>query len=211
MEQTGEGYIFYFVREEDILCSRQSLLSRILFAYMALEPYGNVWPEIDPTAFIAQSVDLIGRVTVGEYSSIWYNTTLRGDINEIVIGACTSIQDNSSIHLADDYGCYVGNYCTIGHSVTLHACTVEDEVLIGMGATILDGVVIGKGSVVGANSLVTKGKIIPPYSIVMGSPAKIVGTIEEENRQNNYKHAEKYVRVAQTYRERVFESRPCPR
>lgn len=178
---------------------------------MALEPYGNIWPEIDSTAFVAQSADLIGRVKVGKCSSIWYNTTLRGDINEIVIGDCTSIQDNTCIHLADDYGCYVGNHCTIGHSVTLHACTVEDEVLIGMGATVLDGAVIGKGSIVGANALVTKGTVIPPYSVVMGAPGKVVKVIPEENRDGNYKHAEKYVRVAQTFRERVFEPRSCPR
>lgn len=177
---------------------------------MPLEPYADIWPEIDPTAFVAQSADLIGRVKVGANSSIWYNTTLRGDINEIVIGPCTSIQDNSCIHLADDYGCHVGSHCTIGHSVTLHACTLEDEVLIGMGATILDGAVIGKGSIVGANALVTKGKVIPPYSIVLGSPAKVVGTIPEEERENNYKHAEKYVRVAASFRSRKFTSRPCP-
>ncbi len=177
---------------------------------MALEPYGDIWPEIDSTAFVAQSADLIGRVQVGAFSSIWHNTTLRGDINEIVIGTHTSIQDNTCIHLASDYGCYVGNYCTIGHSAILHACTLEDEVLVGMGATILDGAVIGKGSIIGAHALVTKGKVIPPYSLVLGSPAKVVKSIPEEDRHNNFKHAEKYVRVAQTFKDRKFEPRPCP-
>lgn len=177
---------------------------------MALEPYDNVWPEIDETAFVAQSADLIGHVKVGPHSSIWHNTTLRGDINEIVIGSHTSIQDNSCIHLASDLGCYVGNHCTIGHNAVLHACVIEEEVLIGMGAVVLDGAVIGKGSIVGANALVTKGKVIPPYSVVMGAPAKVIKTISEEDRENNHKHALKYVGVAKTFKDRDFEPRPCP-
>lgn len=177
---------------------------------MALEPYSDIWPEIDPAAFIAQSADLIGRVKVGAYSSIWYNTALRGDINEIVIGTHTSIQENTVIHLADDYGCYVGNYCTIGHGVILHACVIEDEVLIGMGATVLDGAVVGKGSIVGAHALVTKGTVIPPHSLVLGSPAKVVKQIPEEAQQGNKKWADKYVRVAESYKKRNFEPKPCP-
>lgn len=177
---------------------------------MALEPHGNIWPEIAPSAFIARSADLIGRVRVGPHTSIWYNTTLRADINDITIGSHTSIQDNTCIHLADDYGCHVGNYCTIGHSVILHACTIEDEVLIGMGATILDGAVIGRGSVVGAQALVTKGTIIPPYSLVLGAPAKVIREIPEDKRNDNKKWAEKYVRVAGTFRNRNFEERYHP-
>ena len=177
---------------------------------MALEPYDNMWPEIDETAFVAQSADLIGHVKVGAQSSIWHNTTLRGDINEIVIGTHTSIQDNTCIHLASDLGCYVGNYCTVGHNAILHACVIEDEVLIGMGAIVLDGAVIGKGSIVGAGALVTKGKVIPPYSVVLGSPAKVMKEIPVEDREKNHKHAEKYVRVAQTFKDRDFEPRPCP-
>lgn len=177
---------------------------------MALEPYGNIWPEIASTAFVAQSADLIGRVKVGEYSSIWYHTTLRADINDITIGSHTSIQDNTCIHLADNYGCHVGNYCTIGHSVILHACTIEDEVLIGMGATILDGAIIGKGSIVGAQALVTKGTIVPPYSLVLGTPAKVIKTIPEEARGGNMAWAEKYVRVASNFRTRTFTPQNCP-
>ena len=174
---------------------------------MAIEPFDHIWPEVASTAFVAQSADLIGRVKVGEYSSIWYNTTLRADINDISIGSHTSIQDNTCIHLADDFGCHVGDYCTIGHSVILHACTIEDEVLIGMGATILDGAVIGKGSVVGAQALVTKGTIIPPYSLVLGAPAKVVKTLPEEAWGNNKPWAEKYVKVASKYRARDEEAK----
>ena len=95
--------------------------------YMAREPYANFWPKVADTAFVAESADLIGDVTIGEHASIWYHTTLRADINKIVIGDYSNIQDNSCIHLADDFGCYVGKYVTVGHGVILHACTVEDR------------------------------------------------------------------------------------
>ena len=94
--------------------------------YMAREPYANFWPKVADTAFVAESADLIGDVTIGEHASVWYHTTLRADINKIVIGDYSNIQDNSCIHLADDFGCYVGKYVTVGHGVILHACMVED-------------------------------------------------------------------------------------
>ncbi len=177
-----------------------------ILRYMAREPYADVWPKVAETAFVASSADLIGDVSVGEHASIWYNCTLRADINKIVIGDYSNIQDNSCIHLADDYGCYVGNYVTVGHGVILHACTVEDDCLIGMGSIILDGAVIGKGSVVGANALVTKGTIIPPNSLVLGSPAKVVKDLGPESQAKNHKWAEKYVRVASGYMNRNISS-----
>ncbi len=180
----------------------RSALLPLYRAYMAMEPYENAWPQVADSAFVAASADLIGNVSVGEYASIWYNVTLRGDINKIVVGDYSNIQDNSCIHLADEYGCYVGNYVTVGHGVILHACTVEDECLIGMGAIILDGAVIGRGSVVGANALVTKGTVIPPNSLVLGSPAKVVKDLGEQSQINNHKWAEKYVRVANGYKGR---------
>ncbi len=170
--------------------------------HMAIEKFYEHTPSIDPTAFIAASADLIGRVRIDKDASIWYNTTLRGDINSITVGEGSNIQDNCCVHLADDYGCHLGKYVTVGHSVTLHACTVEDKCLIGMGATVLDGAVIGHGSIVGANALVTKGTIIPPHSLVLGSPAKVVKTLDESVEQANYDHACKYIRVAKLFRER---------
>lgn len=172
---------------------------------MAIEPYRDAWPVIAQSAFVAQSADLIGNVQIGENASIWYNTTLRGDINRIVIGDSSNIQDNSCIHLADDLGCFVGKHVTVGHGVILHACTVEDEVLIGMGAIILDGAVIGRGSIVGANTLVTKGTVIPPHSLVLGSPGKVVKTLGPETEEANRKWAEKYVRVSRDYLGRNME------
>ncbi|MCH7227752.1 gamma carbonic anhydrase family protein [Haloferula sp. A504] len=160
---------------------------------MAIETYESHRPEIDPSAFVAASADVIGRVALHEESSVWYNTTLRGDINEIVIGPRSNVQDNAVVHLADDYGCYVGELCTVGHSAVIHACTIKDEVLVGMGAIVLDGAVIGERSIIGAGALVTGGTEVPPGSLVLGSPAKVVRTLSKEE-QLGVKHwAEKYV------------------
>jgi carbonic anhydrase/acetyltransferase-like protein (isoleucine patch superfamily) len=157
-------------------------------------------PAIDPSAFVAPGAVVIGDVTLGEESSVWYNTVLRGDINEIKIGAHSNIQDGTVVHLADDYGAYVGEYVTVGHKALIHACKIDDEVLVGMGAIILDGAEIGARSIIGAGALVTKGKKIPPGSLVMGSPAKVVRALDETE-QLAIKHwAEKYVEVAKKHR-----------
>lgn len=168
---------------------------------MSLRPFLQYQPAVDPTCFIAPSADVIGRVTLHEHSSVWYHATLRGDINEIVIGPRSNVQDNAVIHLSDDYGCYVGELVTIGHSAILHACTVKDEVLVGMGAIILDGAVIGERSIIGAGALVTGGTIIPPGSLVLGSPAKVVKTLSLEEQAKIKNWAEKYVKGSRIYRE----------
>jgi carbonic anhydrase/acetyltransferase-like protein (isoleucine patch superfamily) len=160
---------------------------------MAIEAYEDFFPEINPSAFIADSADVIGRVTIHDEASVWYHTTLRGDINEIVIGPRSNVQDNVVIHLSDDYGCYVGELVTVGHSAILHACTVKDEALIGMGAIILDGAVIGERSIIGAGALVTGGTVIPPGSLVLGSPAKVVRTLSSDEQSKVKNWALKYV------------------
>lgn len=169
---------------------------------MAIEPYENFTPNIDPSAFIAGSADVIGRVTIHEEASVWYNSTLRGDINEIVTGAQSNIQDNVVVHLSDDFGCYVGKRVTVGHSAILHACEVKDEVLIGMGAIILDGAVIGERSIIGAGALVTGGTIIPPGSLVLGSPAKVIRELSEEEQSKVKDWALKYVRQSRKFMDR---------
>ena len=169
---------------------------------MAIEVYEEFSPEINPSAFIANSADVIGRVTIHDEASIWYNTTLRGDINEIVIGPRSNVQDNVVIHLSDDYGCYVGELVTVGHSAILHACTVKDEALIGMGAIILDGAVIGERSIIGAGALVTGGTIIPPGSMVLGSPAKVVRTLSSEEQSKVKNWALKYVVQSRKFKAR---------
>jgi carbonic anhydrase/acetyltransferase-like protein (isoleucine patch superfamily) len=160
---------------------------------MAIESYEGHLPQIDPSAFIAPSADVIGRVTIGEEASVWYNATVRGDINEIVIGPRTNIQDNAVVHLADDLGCYLGELVTIGHGAIVHACTIRDEALVGMGAIVLDGAVIGERSIIGAGALVTGGTEVPPGSLVLGSPGKVVKTLSEDEQAEVKEWAEKYV------------------
>lgn len=166
---------------------------------MAIESHEGILPSIHPSAYIAGSADIIGRVKVEELSSIWYNTTLRGDINDITIGPRSNVQDNAVIHLADDYGCHIGELVTVGHSAILHACEVKNEVLIGMGAIVLDGSVIGERSIIGAGALVTGGTIIPPGSLVLGSPAKVVKTLSLDEQAKVKSWAEKYVLVSRKY------------
>jgi carbonic anhydrase/acetyltransferase-like protein (isoleucine patch superfamily) len=160
---------------------------------MAIESYLHYQPDIDDEAFVAASADVIGRVTLGRQASIWYNATLRGDINEIVVGDYSNIQDNAVLHLSDDLPCIIGNYVTVGHSAIVHAATVEEGALIGMGSIILDGAIIGARSIIGAGALVTGGKQIPPDSLVIGSPAKVVRPLTPEEQRAGRDLAKKYV------------------
>lgn len=159
-------------------------------------------PDLHPTAWIAPGADVIGDVTLGEEASVWFQAVLRGDINRIVIGPRSNIQDGAVIHLADDYGASVGELVTVGHKAILHACTVEDEVLIGMGAIVLDGAEIGARSIIGAGALVTGKRRIPPGSLVIGAPAKVVSTLPLDEQAAIRTWADKYVALARAYRER---------
>ena len=150
-------------------------------------------PKLGQDVYLASTAVVLGDVTLGDRSSVWYNAVLRGDINRIVVGEGSNIQDNAVLHLADDFPCILGRYVTVGHSAIVHACTVEDECLIGMGATILDGAVIGAQSIVGANALVTQGAKIPPGSMVLGSPAKVVRALSQAERDSLRGWAQKYV------------------
>jgi carbonic anhydrase/acetyltransferase-like protein (isoleucine patch superfamily) len=161
--------------------------------YAQLDKFLRKQPVLGEGAYVASTAVVLGDVTLGKFSSVWYGAVLRGDINRIVLGDCSNIQDNAVVHLADDYPCLIGRYVTVGHSAIVHACTVEDECLIGMGATVLDGAVIGAQSIVGANALVTQGTVIPPGSLVLGSPAKVVKALAPEDRANLKYWAEKYV------------------
>ena len=150
-------------------------------------------PAIGRGVYIAKTAVVVGDVKIGEQSSVWYHAVLRGDINHIVVGHHTNIQDNAVLHLADDYACLVGNYVTVGHSAIVHACTVGDECLIGMGAVILDGAVIGEQCLIGARALMTQRMQIPAGSLVMGAPAKVVRALTAEERGELKGWAEKYV------------------
>jgi len=150
-------------------------------------------PQLGQGVYIARTAVVVGDVTLGDFSSVWYGAVLRGDINRIVVGHHSNVQDNAVLHLADELPCLVGDWVTIGHSATVHACTVEDECLIGMGATVLDGAVIGARSLVGANALVTPGTRIPPGSLVVGAPAVVKRALSPAERAGLRHWAEKYV------------------
>ena len=158
-----------------------------------LETFLRKPPALGTGVYLAKTAVVLGDVSLGDYSSVWYNAVLRGDINRIVVGHHSNIQDNAVVHLADDFACLIGNWVTVGHSAIVHACTVGDECLIGMGATILDGAQIGAQCIVGANALVTQNFIAPPGSLVLGSPAKVVKTLTPEQRAGLKHWANKYV------------------
>jgi gamma-carbonic anhydrase len=153
-------------------------------------------PKIGRGVYLATTAVVLGDVTIGAHSSVWYGAVLRGDINRIVVGHHTNIQDNAVLHLADDFPCLVGNRVTIGHGAIVHACKVGDETLVGMGAVILDGAIIGRQSLVGAGALVKQGMKIPPGSLVLGAPARIVRKLTPKERAGLKLWAEKYVENA---------------
>lgn len=169
--------------------------------------FQGVNPKIAKNVFIAPSADIIGDVSIGEGSSVWFGAVIRGDVNQIRIGKNTSIQDRSVVHVthytredkSDGFATFVGDNVTVGHSVTLHGCTIEDACLIGMGSIILDGVIIGKESIVAAGSLVTKNKSFPPRSMIMGNPAKVVRSLTNEEVASLYKSAVNYVKFMGQY------------
>jgi carbonic anhydrase/acetyltransferase-like protein (isoleucine patch superfamily) len=139
-------------------------------------------------------------VRIGPGASVWPGCVLRGDINFIEIGEASNVQDGTIIHLADNSPVRIAKFVTIGHAAVIHACTIEDECLIGMRATILDGAVIGRNSIIGAQTLVTQGMIVPPGSLVLGVPGKITRILEAEEQAEIRKWAEKYIRVAEAHR-----------
>jgi carbonic anhydrase/acetyltransferase-like protein (isoleucine patch superfamily) len=163
-------------------------------------------PQIDPTAYVAPQAVIIGDVRLAAQSSVWPTAVLRGDINFIEIGEGSNIQDGSIVHLAEDLPVRVGKLVTVGHRAILHACTVEDNCLIGMGATILDGAVIGSGSIVGAHALVTKGTHIPPGSLVMGTPAKVVRPLRPEEIADIRTWADHYIALGPIHKQFAVKS-----
>lgn len=144
-----------------------------------LIPYNSKHPKVDETVFIAPGSYIIGDVTIGAESSVWFNAVLRGDEGPITIGERCSIQDNVTCHLYEGSPLVVENEVTIGHNAILHGCTIRKRSIIGMGATILDGAEIGEECIIGANTLVSAGKKIPPRSLVIGSPGKVVRELSE--------------------------------
>lgn len=163
-------------------------------------PYKDKEPKIDPSAFIADYVTITGDVTIEEDTSIWFGTVIRGDVSPTKIGKRCSIQDLSCLHQSPNRPLIIEDDVTIGHQVTLHSCIVRKGALIGMGAIVLDGAEIGEGAFVGAGSLVPPGKKIPPNSVAMGSPAKVVREVTEEDRKDMDRIIREYVEKGKYYK-----------
>jgi carbonic anhydrase/acetyltransferase-like protein (isoleucine patch superfamily) len=142
----------------------------------------GIAPQIDPTAWVAPEAVLIGKVVIETEANIWFGAMIRGDNEEIRVGAGSNVQENSVLHTDMGFPLVIGDNCTIGHKAMLHGCTIGDGTLIGMGATILNGAKIGKGCLIGACALVTEGKEIPDGSLVMGAPGKVVRVLDAKAR-----------------------------
>ncbi len=155
--------------------------------------------QVHPSAFIAKGAVVVGDVTIGEHSSVWFNAVLRGDVAAIRIGARTNIQDGAVLHADEGSPCVLGDGVTVGHGAIVHGCTVEDNVLIGMGSVVMDGATIGHDSIVGVGAVVTEGTQIPPRSLVLGLPAKVVREVGEKDLAAIAHAAEHYVENAKRY------------
>lgn len=167
-----------------------------------LYKYEDKYPQIADSAFVAPSADIIGDVIIDEDCSIWFGAVLRGDENCIKVGRGTNIQDNSTVHItADKYSTEIGEYVTIGHGAIVHACKVGNHCLIGMGAIILDGVEVGDYTIIGAGSMVTGGKKIPSGVLVVGSPAKVIRELTEDEKRNLEESAQNYISYSKKFKE----------
>lgn len=162
---------------------------------MSIHSFEGHTPILGKGAWIAPGAHVAGRVTLGKDVSIWYGAVLRADINTIVIGDRCNIQDNAVLHLADTFGVVLGEDVVVGHSAILHACTIGNNVLVGMGAIVMDGAEIGDDCVIAAGALVPPGKKIPAGSLVVGSPGKVARETTEAERESNRSMALKYIRI----------------
>ncbi len=157
-------------------------------------------PRLPSRCWIAPGAHVIGQVTLGEDTGIWFGAVVRADNEPIAIGDRTNIQENAVLHVDPGFPMRIGNDCTIGHGVVLHGCTIGDGCLVGMGATIMNGVVIGAGSIVGANALLTERKVFPPNSLIVGAPAKVARTLDSTTGEGFVAEAASYVKKANRYR-----------
>ncbi|GLS87788.1 gamma carbonic anhydrase family protein [Cypionkella aquatica] len=152
----------------------------------------GIAPQIDPSAWVADTAVLIGKITLNADANVWFGAVLRGDNEEILVGRGSNIQENAVLHTDMGYPLVIGPNCTIGHKAMLHGCTIGEGSLIGMGATILNGAKIGRGCLIGAGALITEGKEIPDGSLVMGAPGKVIRQLDAEAQARLIKSAESY-------------------
>lgn len=167
---------------------------------MFIEEYKGIKPTISKTAKIFPSAVVAGNVILGDNVSIWYNATVRGDMAAVHIGDNTNVQDNAVIHTNTGHPTVIGKNVTIGHSAIVHACTVEDNALIGMGSVILDGACIGEGSLVGAGCLVPPNKIVPKHTLVVGNPMRIIRELTEDEIEGSKINADHYFHLMNDYK-----------
>ena len=173
-----------------------------------LYQYQDAKPQISDNAFIAPTAVVLGQVTVGAGSSIWFNCVLRGDINRITIGNNTNIQDGCLLHVTHRNPVVLEDRITAGHGAILHGCHIEADCLIAMGAIVLDGAVVGTGSIVAAGALIAPATTIPPESLVMGVPARVVRPVTRDDREKIERGWQNYVRYASSYRD--MDLKPLP-
>ena len=165
-----------------------------------IRSYRGITPVIPETSYVDQSAQLIGDVQLGEHSSVWMNAVLRGDVHSIRVGHYSNIQDCSVLHgMKDKHGVFVGDYVTVGHSVTLHGCTIEDRCLIGMGSIVLNGAQIGAGCIIAAGTLIPEGVVVEPTSLWMGSPGKLRRHLEEKDQEMILMYADNYLGYKKMY------------
>lgn len=162
--------------------------------------FDEVKPKINENTYISESVDIIGKVEIEDNVNIWFGTRLRADMNKIVVGANTNIQENSVVHVDTNSPCIIGKNVTIGHGAIIHGCSISDNVLVGMGSIILNNAKIGKNTIIGAGSLVTQGKSFPDGVLVLGNPAKVVRELTDDEIKNIKKSADNYVNLSKRYK-----------
>jgi carbonic anhydrase/acetyltransferase-like protein (isoleucine patch superfamily) len=165
-----------------------------------IRPYKNITPTIPASCYVDESAQIIGDVVLGEHASVWMNAVVRGDVHAIRVGAYSNVQDCSVLHgMKEKYGVYLGEYVTVGHSVTLHGCTIEDRCLIGMGAIILNGAKIGAGSIIAAGTLIPEKTVVEPGSLWMGSPGKFRRMLEPADTESIMRYARNYLGYKDAY------------
>jgi carbonic anhydrase/acetyltransferase-like protein (isoleucine patch superfamily) len=171
-----------------------------MFDGQMIRPYKGISPQVPASAYVDLSAQVIGDVTLGEHSSIWMNAVVRGDVNRIVIGSHSNIQDNCVLHgMKGQFAVILGDWVTVGHSVTLHGCTIEDRCLIGMGSIILNGARIGSGSIIAAGTVIPEGTVVEPGSLWMGVPGKFRKKLGEEDLQGILRYAKNYLEYKEQY------------
>jgi carbonic anhydrase/acetyltransferase-like protein (isoleucine patch superfamily) len=165
-----------------------------------IRSYKGMSPVVPASCYVDASAQLIGNVALGEHASVWMNAVLRGDVHEIRIGSHSNVQDCSVLHgMKEQFGVYLGEYVTVGHSVTLHGCVIEDRCLIGMGSIILNGARIGAGSIIAAGTLIPEKTVVEPGSLWMGSPGKFRRKLGPADEESIMRYARNYLGYAEAY------------